>query len=95
LIPKRSTVKQGCEVQPLVNDALFAVDAVSLTPGQSVSWLTPRCLIVGVVEGSLTLVADGHTLQTNAGQFSLVPACLQKVELRAAAPAKILKITPG
>lgn len=95
LIPKRSTVEQGCEVQPLVNDALFAVDAVSLKPGQSVAWQTPRCLIVGLVAGSLTLTAGGHRLKTEAGQFSLVPACLREVELRAETAVRFLKVIPG
>lgn len=95
LIPRRSTVEQGCEVQPLVNDALFAVDAVSLKPGQSVSWLTPRCLIVGVVEGNLTLTVGEHTLQIAPGQFSLVPACLREVEFTAETASRFLRVIPG
>jgi mannose-6-phosphate isomerase len=95
LIPKQTTVEQGCEVQPLVNDSLFAVDAVSLKPGQTISWLTPRCLILGVLEDSLTLIAGGLTLQMVTGQFSLIPACLEKVDLRAERAARFLRIIPA
>jgi mannose-6-phosphate isomerase len=95
LIPKRTVVERGCEIQRLVNDPLFAVDAVSLKVAQSVSWPTPRCVILGVVEGEVSVTAGGHTLALGAGRFTLVPACLQGMELRATRPARVLKVTPG
>jgi len=95
LVPQTSRQEQGCELQPLVNDPLFAVDAVELKAGQGVSWQTPRCLILGGVEGRLAVSGGGEVLALGAGQFSLVPACVGGVEMQAKSPSRFLKIVPG
>jgi len=81
LVPRRIVRVGGCEVQPLVGDPLFAVDVVSLKPSHSVSWPTPHCLILGVVEGEVTVTAGGGAVQLCAGGTSLVPACVDSVTL--------------
>ena len=95
LLPKRTELEQGCEMQPLVANPLFRVDSVWLHPDHGVSWSTPRCQVFGVIEGRLTLSAGGETVALGAGQFSLVPACIRRVELRVESPARFLKIVPG
>lgn len=95
LIPKHTASEPGCRIQPLVNDPLFAVDVVTLGSAQSVSWSTPRCVILGVVQGEVLLVAGGHGLRLGAGQFCLVPACLRQLEAQAQTVARFLKIISG
>lgn len=95
LIPSRTVAGKGSEVRPLLNDPLFSVEVVSMKSSQSASWPMQTCAIFGVVEGCIATVGGGQAPELGAGQFCLVPACLQTAELHAKTPATILKIVPG
>ncbi len=95
LVSGAPVTEPGCPVRPLVNDPLFDVEVGSLPAGKRVIWPTPRGLVLAGVEGEASVTAGGHSLRLVAGQFCLVPACVQEATVRAAGPARLLRITPG
>jgi len=95
MIQSQPKAMPGGTVRPLVSDPLFAVELVSMQPPKSVSWAMQTCTIFGVVEGQVTVAAGEQTIELQAGQFCLVPACRKTTQLRAERPATFLKITPG
>ena len=78
----------------LVNDPLFNVNEVAL---RKQDFLLPKLTkpqIIGVTEGSVSVVAGGQPVTLRAGQFCLIPASLRTATVSSANPAMFLLVNP-
>lgn len=76
----------------LVSDPLFAVELIRFTPDDSLSLEAGKMQILGVTSGEVRVQASAGDLVLSAGQFCLVPACLEAVVVRAEAAATSLRV---
>ena len=80
------------KTRPLVNDPLFNVEAVEMKNGTSLK-LKPRKLqIVAAVNGPIAVKDDSTIVNLSAGQFCLVPASLEWVEVLAKSDVAWLRV---
>ncbi len=78
--------------RPLVRDKLFDVEYLKIKSGASVK-LKPRKLqIVAIVRGELEVRSDSIPVKLSAGQFCLIPASLERTEIRAKPDAALLRV---
>jgi mannose-6-phosphate isomerase len=76
----------------LVNDPLFNVEFWKLNSGAS-GWLKPGKLqIVAVTAGEIEIKSGATVANLSAGQFSLIPACLERTEVLAKSAATLLRV---
>jgi mannose-6-phosphate isomerase len=76
----------------LVNDPLFSVAAWKLDAGTD-GWLKPKKLqIVAVTGGQLEIRSNGVSASLSAGQFSLIPASLERTEIVAKSDSALLHV---
>lgn len=76
----------------LVNDPLFNVEAWKLNSGAN-GWLKPKQLqIIAVTTGEIEIKSGSTTLNLSAGQFSLIPASLERTEILAKSDAALLRV---
>ena len=82
-------------VSPLVRDRLFSVELRAVRTGGS--WLPPAgtMLILGVLTGRLEVVTPSTKVALEPGSFSLLPACLGEVQLRAESGTSFLQTEAG
>ncbi len=74
----------------LVNDPLFNVEAWKLISGAD-GLLKPKKLqIVAVTSGAVEIKSGATTVNLSAGEFSLIPASLEKTEMLAKSDAALL-----
>lgn len=87
----------GLEKRPLVSDPLFSVDLIKVTPRKKTILKSDRLQALGVVTGELEVRSgSGEPLRLAPGQFCLLPACLESVELGAAREVTtFLRTQPG
>ena len=79
----------------LVRDPLFSVESIKLQTGMKLTLPARRMQIVGLSQGALRLGDSRTPVTLESGQFSLVPACLNRVELAADAPCHFLRVETG
>lgn len=83
-------------VQRLVNDPLFTVDRFDVETRDSILWRRPTLRIIGVVKGCMAVSsAIGDSADLKAGEFCLVPASLNAVELAAQPGTCFLNVQVG
>ena len=76
--------------RPLVNDPLFNVEAWKLNSGAN-GWLKPKKLqIVAVTAGEIEIKSGSTAVNLSAGQFSLIPASLERTEVLSKSDAALL-----
>jgi mannose-6-phosphate isomerase len=76
----------------LVNDPLFNVETWKLDSGAN-SLLKPNKLqIVAVTSGEVVIKSDSTTMNLSAGQFSLIPAALERTVVLAKSDAALLRV---
>ncbi len=86
---------QEIKTQPLVKDPLFNAEAVEMKNGARLD-LKPRKLqIIAIVRGRLEVSNNSFAAGLSAGQFCLVPACLEGAGISAKAGTTLLRIDPG
>ena len=79
----------------LVDDSLFKVETWKLNPGTH-NWLKPKKLqIVAVTRGEVEITSGSTSVKLSAGQFCLVPACLERTEVLAKSEAMLLRVCSG
>ncbi|MBL9136548.1 MAG: class I mannose-6-phosphate isomerase [Verrucomicrobiales bacterium] len=89
------TEEASMQCRGLVDDPLFRVQLFR-TPVHIVQNLTlPRCAIVGVVQGKLTLATSSGEWNLKSGDFCLIPAALKTIDCRLAPNTEYLLATPG
>ena len=92
LVQNKFTGDRSIKRRPLVNDPLFNVEAWRMNAGAGVS-LKPRTLqIIAGLSDRLEIQSGSASVKLSAGQFCLVPACLERTELRAKAGAALLRV---
>jgi mannose-6-phosphate isomerase len=92
LVEQKFSGNDKIKMRPLVHDPLFNVEAVEMTTGTSLD-LKPRKLqIVATVHGKLEIRSGSDSVNLSAGQFCLVPACLERTEARAKSEVTLLRV---
>ncbi len=83
-------------VQRLVNDPLFTVDKCEIETESPLRWCEPTMQIVGIVHGSANVTStDCEPVNLRAGEFCLLPASLDSVELTATPGTSLLRVEAG
>jgi mannose-6-phosphate isomerase len=78
--------------RPLVNDPLFNVETWKLNSGVS-GLLKPKKLqIIAVTSGEIEIKSSATAMELSAGQFSLIPASLERTEILAKSDAELLRV---
>lgn len=80
------------KTRPLVNDPLFNVEAVEMKSGAKTDLKRRTLQIVGVVRGRLEIQGGSTSVTLSAGEFCLVPACLDKTEVTAKSDVAWLRV---
>ncbi|MGB8370536.1 MAG: type I phosphomannose isomerase catalytic subunit [Limisphaerales bacterium] len=92
LVQNKFTGEDPIQKRPLVCDPLFNVEAWRMNAGAGVS-LKPRALqIIAGLNGRLEIQSGPASVKLSAGQFCLVPACLERTEITAQADAGWLRV---
>ncbi|MBU6411317.1 MAG: class I mannose-6-phosphate isomerase [Verrucomicrobia bacterium] len=78
--------------RPLVNDALFNVEAWTLPSGAGASLKPNRLQIVAVTRGLAGVRSGPGSVDLSAGQFCLVPAALERSEILGKSDATVLRV---
>ena len=90
LVQGKFTGDRSIKRRPLVNDPLFNVEAWRMNAGAGVT-LKPRTLqIIAGSCGRLEIQSGSAPIKLSAGQFCLVPACLERTEVLAKSDAVLL-----
>jgi mannose-6-phosphate isomerase len=80
-------------VQRLVNDPLFTVDKFEIETESPLRWCEATMQIVGIVHGSANVRStDCEPVNLRAGEFCLLPASLDSVELTATPGTSLLRV---
>jgi len=92
LVGTKFTGDANLQKRSLVNDPLFDVEAWKLAAGAS-SLLSPKKLqIVAVTTGMVELKSGSTVVSLAAGQFSLIPASLERTEVVSQSGASLLRV---
>jgi mannose-6-phosphate isomerase len=76
----------------LVNDPLFNVEAWKLNSSASGSLKSSKLQIVAVTTGNVEIKNGSTAVGLSAGQFSLIPASLERTEILAISEAALLRV---
>jgi len=82
------------EIRPLVDDALFRVDAYRAGKRGSLLFSEPRMRIFGLVEGRATITdpTNSVSVELRSGQFCLIPVSVKSSEAWLEAGATVLLV---
>ena len=80
------------KVRYLVDNPLFRADACQVKRGQRFHLRSDALQILGMLRGHLEINHGESKLALQAGQFALLPACLDRVTLRAETQIEFLHI---
>jgi len=92
LIASKYSRNPTLAVRYLVDHPLFRVDACRVKRGQRFHLRSEALQIIGVVRGRLGLTHEGTPLALKAGDFVLLPACLDRVTVTAETQAEFLQV---
>ena len=95
LIQSRFSRNPNLAVRYLVDDTLFRVDACRVKRGQRFYLRSPAVQILGVLQGRLRVQHGGQELPLQAGEFTLLPACLERATLQAETQVEYLHVQAG
>jgi mannose-6-phosphate isomerase len=76
----------------LVDDLLFKVEAWKLNPGAQDRLAPKKLQIVAATRGDIEITSGSTSVKLSAGQFSLIPAGLERTEVRAKSGAGLLRV---
>jgi len=76
----------------LVNDSLFNVEAWKLNPAANGSLKSRKLQVIAVTRGQIEVRSGSDIVHLNTGQFCLVPARLERVEVLAKSEAACLRV---
>jgi mannose-6-phosphate isomerase len=82
-------------IQTLVEHPLFDVEVVTMVPPGKIDYLLTVPHIVACLEGSISVQHHSDPVTLSPGQFCLVPACLENLQIEASVAAKCLVANPG
>jgi mannose-6-phosphate isomerase class I len=76
----------------LVEDPLFNVETWKLNSGARGLLKSRKLQIVAVTKGEIEIQGGSATANLSAGQFSLIPAILDRTEITAKSDAALLRV---
>jgi len=92
LVGTKFTTDGKIQKRPLVNAPLFNVETWKLNSSAS-GLLKPKKLqIIAVTGGKIEIQTGAVTVKLSAGQFSLIPASLERTEILAKSDAALLRV---
>jgi mannose-6-phosphate isomerase len=80
------------KVRYLVDDPLFRIDACQVKRGQRFHIRSEGAQVLGLIRGRLEVAHGDTKLMLSAGQFALLPACLERVTLTAETQVEFLHV---
>jgi mannose-6-phosphate isomerase len=92
LIGQKFSGDDKIKTRPLVRNPLFNVEVVEMKTGTSLDLKPYKLQIVTTVRGQLEIRSTPISVNLSAGQFCLVPACLERTEMRAKSEVTLLRI---
>ena len=92
LVEQKFSGTDKIKIRPLVRDPLFNVEAVEMKTGTSLDLKPCKLQIVATVHGKLEVRSGSNSVNLSAGQFCLVPACLERTEVRTKSDAVLLRV---
>jgi mannose-6-phosphate isomerase len=95
LIQSRFSRNPVIATRYLLEHPLFTVNGCRVKRGQRFHLRSASVQIVGLLRGRLRLTHGSSEVGLNAGQFALLPACLERVTLTAEQRAEFLHIEAG
>jgi len=95
LIQSKYSRNPVMKVRYLVDNPLFRVDACQVKRGQRFYLSGPVVQVVGIIRGRLKVGYGEHQLEGAAGEFILLPACLERVTFVAETQIEFLHIQAG
>ena len=91
LIHSKSTGNE-VKVRPLVNDPIFNVEALEMKSGAGMNLKSRKLQIVAAIRGQIEIGSGPESVSLSAGQFCLVPACLERTEVLAKSDTDLLRV---
>ena len=92
LVQSKVSGEDPIQKRPLVRNSLFKIETWRMNAGAGVS-VKPRTLqIIAGLSGQLEIQSGSASVKLSAGQFCLVPACLEQTEVRAKSDAALLRV---
>jgi mannose-6-phosphate isomerase len=92
LVQSKFSGEGPIQKRPLVRDPLFKVETWQMKTVAGVS-LKPRTLqIIAGLSGRLEIQSGSASVKMSAGQFCLVPACLERTEVLVKSDAALLRV---
>jgi len=88
-------IKSSTGITTLVHDPLFTVSIAELLPRKRLHVVFESPLILGVVEGIISVASGAHKVQLMPGQFALIPACLERADILAISKTRFIQAQPG
>src|SRR5688572_3045694 len=95
LIQSKYSRNPTISIRFLVDHPLFRVDACKVKRGQRFHLRIPAAHILAIVKGRMELTWAEHTLLLKAGDFVLLPLCLERVTLTAQTQLEYLQVHIG
>lgn len=95
LIQSKYSRNSAVSIRYLVNDPLFSVDAYQVRRRERFYLRSPGPSILGLLKGRLEIAHEDHPVMLEAGQFCLIPACVERVPLVAHTQVNFLQAQPG
>jgi mannose-6-phosphate isomerase len=92
LIKEKFSGDDKIKTRPLVNGPLFNVENLEMKSGARTGLKSHTLQIVGVLRGQLEVQSGSTAVNLSAGQFCLVPACLERTEILAKSAATVLRV---
>ena len=95
LISQKFSGDDKIKTCPLVRNPLFNVEIWKMNSGAGSPLKSRTLQIVAVLNGRLEIKSGSNPVVLAAGQFCLIPACLEPVEISAKAKTTLLRVEAG
>lgn len=95
LVRSRYSRNETLKVRYLVDHPLFRVDSCQLKRGGRFHLRSDSVQILGLIRGRANLSGGGESVPVAAGQFVLIPACLERTTVEAETQTEFLHIQAG
>jgi mannose-6-phosphate isomerase len=92
LAETKFTTDGRIQKRPLVNDPLFNVETWKLNSGAGGLLKPEKLQIIAVTAGEIEIQSGSTAATLSAGQFSLIPASLERTEILAKSDAVLLRV---
>jgi mannose-6-phosphate isomerase len=93
LVETKFIVDGKIQKRSLANDPLFNIEAWKLNSGATDSLKPKKLQIVAVTEGQIEIQSGNDSVKLRAGEFCLIPACLEQSKIFAKSETELLHVT--